>query len=147
MPEATNSAALNLALSSLTAAQRNGLGLATAALDALAQAIDRLAPYRTRLLGQRTCSSSPQRLARDINPRPYPCQDYLYCCDAYPHYAVNQDAGRCELEQNCGGARIMDPASPATAFDGLRADVAARPTVAIYPALHRLEQRGQIAGS
>lgn len=44
MPEATNSAAINLALSSLTATQRNGLGRATAALDALAQAIDRIAP-------------------------------------------------------------------------------------------------------
>ena len=41
--QATNSAVLNLALSTLTAAQRNALSRATDALDALAAAIDRLA--------------------------------------------------------------------------------------------------------
>jgi DNA-binding MarR family transcriptional regulator len=41
--QATNSAVLNLALSTLTASQRNALTRATPALDALAQAIDRLA--------------------------------------------------------------------------------------------------------
>jgi DNA-binding MarR family transcriptional regulator len=41
--QATNSAVLNLALSTLTASQRNALIRATPALDALAEAIDRLA--------------------------------------------------------------------------------------------------------
>jgi DNA-binding MarR family transcriptional regulator len=41
--QATNSAVLNLALSTLTAPQRNALIRATPALDALAGAIDRLA--------------------------------------------------------------------------------------------------------
>jgi DNA-binding MarR family transcriptional regulator len=41
--QATNSAVLNLALSTLSASQRNALARATPALDALAQAIDRLA--------------------------------------------------------------------------------------------------------
>jgi hypothetical protein len=41
--QATNSAVLNLALSTLTASQRNALSRATPALDALAQAINHLA--------------------------------------------------------------------------------------------------------
>ncbi|GAA5200282.1 MarR family transcriptional regulator [Rugosimonospora acidiphila] len=53
--QATNSAVLNLALSTLTAGQRNALTRATPALDALAQAIDRLAD--TPLLAPNTDSA------------------------------------------------------------------------------------------